>query len=136
MHYVIAYIALYIGSLVLGVVWNLVLFKAQYEAAVGDTLRAAPIFPIGLFAVALNCAAILTVFSWLYPGGFRPALAIALMALLWTPNLVNSFAGAAKLKIAQPASYLTLETGFSALNIVVLGLVLAATFAWFAPSTD
>ena len=133
MVYVVSYAALYVFSVLLGVLWNLVLFKDRYEAAVGDVLRDAPIFPIGLTAVAMNCATILTVFAWLYPGGFRPVLAVGLVALLWTPNLVGSFAGAAKLRIAHPATYLGLEIGFSALNVVVLGTVLALVFAWLAP---
>ena len=130
MVYVVAYAAMYVGSLALGLLWNLVWFKAHYQAAVGDILREPPLFPIGLTAIALNCAAIITVFSWLYPAGQnRLVWAVVLVALLWAPNLVNSFAAAAKLKIAEPWQYIGLEIGFFALNSVVLGLVLGVVFA-------
>lgn len=132
MVYIVAFAAMYATSLILGVIWNLVLFKAQYRAAVGQTLRDAPIFPIGLTAIALNCAAIITVFSWLYPAGtFAPLWGIVLLGLLWAPNLVNSLAAAAKLKVASPAPYIGLEAGFSALSAVILGLILSGIFARF-----
>ncbi len=130
MLYVLAYIAMYVGSVLVGVLWNLVLFKSQYAHAVGEVLREAPIFPVGLTAVALNCAVILTVFSMLYPkGSFSPALGIGLFCLLWAPNLVGSFATAAKMKVAHVLPYMVFETGFALTNAVVLGLVSSLIFA-------
>ena len=126
MRFLLAFAALYIGSFVVAIVWNIVLFKSRYEAVLGDMLRPEPIFSIGLVAVFLNCAAIVLALRLNYPvGRFAPLNGVGIVALMWMPHYVNTLATTAKLVVPNMARYIALETAFAVVNVVVLGLVVS-----------
>ncbi len=123
----IALIVFFVLSLVMGVLWNLVLFKGNYASVAGDILIENPIFPLGFAAIAVNAVVHLTIFAWVYPQGEPSwARAVLILGTVWGAHFVNTIATAAKYQISDRASFLVLEFGFASLNVLVL-----ATAVWF-----
>jgi hypothetical protein len=107
-------------------VWHLVLFAPAYDAL--GIYRAEPIIPFGLASMVLQGIA----FSWIYPrlfpqrsGAFLwPGLAYgaALAVLSWS---FTTLAVAAKNIMASVPAYMALETGFTLLQFVIVGPLIA-----------
>jgi hypothetical protein len=107
-------------------VWHLVLFAPAYEAL--GIYRPDPIIPFGLASMVIQGV----IFSWAYPRLFprrrsailAPGLTygFALAALSWS---FTTLAVAAKNPMTSIPLYVQLETGFTLLQFVVVGPLIA-----------
>ena len=106
--------------------WHLVLFAPAYEAL--GIYRPDPIIPFGFASMVIQGV----VFSWAYPrlfpgrgsAIFKPGLAygLALAVLSWS---FTTLAVAAKNIMASVPLYVELETGFTLLQFVIVGPLIA-----------
>jgi hypothetical protein len=107
-------------------VWHLVLFAPAYDAL--GIYRPDPIIPFGLASMLVQSV----VFSWAYPRLFpvrgadvlKPGLAYGagLAALSWS---FTTLAVAAKNIMASVPAYMALETGFTLLQFLIVGPLIA-----------
>jgi hypothetical protein len=107
-------------------VWHLVLFEPQYHAL--QIYRANPIIPFGLASMIIQGA----VFSWVFPHLFadnqtstlKDGLLYGLGAglLSWS---FTTLAVAAKHPMASISDYVLLETGFTILQFLIVGPLIA-----------
>jgi hypothetical protein len=106
--------------------WHLAVFASAYQAL--GIYRPDPIIPFGLASMAIQGM----VFSWAYPRLFagrgsaiwQPGLAygFALAVLSWS---FTTLAVAAKNIMASVPTYLELETGFTVLQFIIVGPLIA-----------
>jgi hypothetical protein len=106
--------------------WHLVVFAPAYEAL--GIYRPDPIIPFGLTSMIIQGIA----FSWIYPrlfperGGaiLKPGLiyGLALAVLSWS---FTTLAVAAKNIMSSVPLYMQLETGFTMLQFVIVGPLIA-----------
>jgi hypothetical protein len=110
-------------------VWHLVLFAPAYDAL--GIYRPDPIIPFGFASMVIQGI----VFSWAYPrlfpgrGGdiLKPGLVygLALAMLSWS---FTTLAVAAKSPMTSVPSYFELETGFTVLQFLVVGPLMALAY--------
>ena len=110
----------------LGFFWHLVWFEKNYHAL--GVYRADLIIPLGLTAMLVQAA----IFSWAYPRIFArdsdPVLKNGLLYGLGLALLSWSFttlAVAAKHPMASIVDYVMLETGFTAVQFLIVGPLIA-----------
>jgi hypothetical protein len=113
----------------LGFFWHLSWFEKNYHAL--GIYRADPIIPFGLGSMLVQAV----IFAWVYPRLFsqdrRPILKTGLlygfgMALLsWS---FTTLAVAAKHPMASIADYVMLETGFTAIQFLIVGPLIALAY--------
>jgi hypothetical protein len=110
-------------------VWHLVLFEPHYQAL--HIYRADPIIPFGLASMIVQGV----IFSWIFPRVFAPepgsVLKNGLLYGLGAGLLSWSFttlAVAAKHPMASIADYVVLETGFTALQFLIVGPLIALAY--------
>jgi hypothetical protein len=106
--------------------WHLVVFAQAYEAL--EIYRPDPIIPFGFASMVIQG----TVFSWAYPRLFpgrgsailKPGLAygLALAILSWS---FTTLAVAAKNIMTSVPAYVELETGFTLLQFLIVGPLIA-----------
>jgi len=109
--------------------WHLVWFAPSYEAL--GIYRADPIIPFGLVSMLIQGV----IFSWGYPrlfpdrGGpiWRPGLlyGAGLALLSWS---FTTLAVAAKNIMGSVPTYMGMETGFTVLQFVIVGPLIAAAY--------
>jgi hypothetical protein len=107
-------------------VWHLVLFEPQYHAL--HIYRADPIIPFGLASMMIQAM----VFSWVFPRVFAGSRGLILKdgllyglgagLLSWS---FTTLAVAAKHPMASISDYVLLETGFTILQFLVVGPLIA-----------
>lgn len=107
-------------------VWHLVLFEPNYQAL--QIYRADPLIPFGLASMTIQGV----IFSWVFPrvfaGSDGSALKNGLLYGLGVGILSWSFttlAVAAKHPMASIPDYVLLETGFTALQFLIVGPLIA-----------
>jgi|ERR1700681_3301717 hypothetical protein len=110
-------------------VWHLVLFEPQYQAL--HIYRADPIIPFGFASMIIQGM----IFSWVFPRVFAPdrgsvlkngllyGLGAGLMSWSFT-----TLAVAAKHPMASLADYVVLETGFTVLQFLIVGPLIALAY--------
>jgi hypothetical protein len=110
----------------LGYLWHLVIFGPHYQAL--QVYRPSPVIPFGLLAMLVQA----TLLSWLYPRiaeelgatwlrrGLLFGLGVGLFA--WS---LSTIAVAAKHVMTSVPLYLTLETGFTLLQYLIVGPLIA-----------
>lgn len=110
----------------LGYFWHLVWFEESYHAL--GIYRPDVIIPLGLAAILFQAA----IFSWAYPHLFAPDRRAALKnGLLYGLGLgllswsFTTLAVAAKYPMASVVDYMLLETGFTAVQFLVAGPLIA-----------
>ncbi len=109
--------------------WHLVVFAPAYEAL--GIYRPDPIIPFGLASMLIQAV----IFSWAYPRLFpnrggaisRPGLiyGAALAILSWS---FTTLAVAAKNIMGSVPAYIELETGFTLLQFVIVGPLIALAY--------
>jgi hypothetical protein len=106
--------------------WHLVLFEPNYQAL--QIYRADPLIPFGLASMTIQGV----IFSWVFPrvfaGSDGSALKNGLLYGLGVGILSWSFttlAVAAKHPMASIPDYVLLETGFTALQFLIVGPLIA-----------
>jgi hypothetical protein len=109
--------------------WHLVIFAPTYESLA--IYRPDPIIPLGLVSMIIQGL----VFSWAYPRLFpqrsrailMPGLAygFGLALLSWS---FTTLAVAAKNIMASVPLYMTLETGFTLLQFLIVGPLIALAY--------
>jgi hypothetical protein len=117
----------------LGYFWHLKTFRSQYDRLA--VYRDPMIIPLGLSSMILQAF----LFAWLYPQLFSTAheawLTSALKfagvfgVLAWT---FATLPAAAKYRMSSAREFLTLETGFTALQFLIVSPLIA--LAWRSPS--
>ena len=117
------------GAFALGFVWHLVFFKEYYEALA--IYRSDIIIPFGFLSMLIQGV----IFSLAYPRFFpnrsgavlRPGLAYGagLAILSWS---FTTLAVAAKNIMGSVPTYIALETGFTVLQFVVVGPLIALAY--------
>jgi hypothetical protein len=115
-----------IATFPIAFVWHLVLFEPQYQAL--HIYRADPIIPLGLASMIIQSV----VFSWVFPHLFasnrssilKDGLLYGLGAglLSWS---FTTLAVAAKHPMASISDYVLLETGFTILQFLIVGPLIA-----------
>jgi hypothetical protein len=110
--------------------WHLVVFAPAYDAL--GIYRPDPIIPFGLASMLIQG----TIFSWAYPRLFprrdgailKPGLiyGLALAVLSWS---FTTLAVAAKNIMASVPTYIQLETGFTLLQFLIVGPLIALAYA-------
>jgi hypothetical protein len=110
-------------------VWHLVVFASTYEAL--NLYRPDPIIPFGFASMVIQGIA----FSWAYPRLFRdrdrgilkPGLlyGLALGIVSWS---FTTLAVAAKTAMASVPVYLQLETGFTLVQFLIVGPLIALAY--------
>ena len=116
-----------IPSFPVAFVWHLVLFEQKYRAL--GIYRDDPIIPFGLASMVIQGV----IFSWVYPRMFnrgailKDGLLYGLGAglLSWS---FTTLAVAAKHPMASISDYVVLETGFTMLQFLIVGPLIA--LAW------
>ncbi len=110
-------------------VWHLVLFEPAYHSL--QIYRADPIIPFGLASMIVQAA----IFSWAYPlvfpvprwsiwrDGLLYGLAIGLLSWSFT-----TLAVAAKHPMTSLTGYVALETGFTVLQFLIVGPLIAMAY--------
>ncbi len=110
-------------------VWHLVLFELNYGAL--QIYRPEPIIPFGLASMIIQSM----VFSWVFPrvfagsrdsvmkNGLLYGLGVGLLSWSFT-----TLAVAAKHPMASIADYVVLETGFTVLQFLVVGPLMALAY--------
>ena len=118
-----------IPSFPIAFVWHLVFFEPNYHAL--RIYRDDPIIPFGLASMAIQSI----VFSWAFPRIFAnhrgPVLKSGLLYGLGLGLLSWSFttlAVAAKLPMSSISDYVVLETGFTVLQFVIVGPLIALAY--------
>lgn len=113
----------------LGFFWHLVWFEGHYSALA--IYRSDPIIPLGLASMAIQAA----IFSWAFPrlyagrrgwsltAGLSYGLAMGLLSWSFT-----TLAVAAKHPVASIADYMLLETGFTAVQFLIVGPLIALAY--------
>jgi hypothetical protein len=109
--------------------WHLVLFAPAYDAL--GIYRPDPIIPFGFASMVIQGIA----FSWAYPRLFpgrgnaivKPGLSygLALATLSWS---FTTLAVAAKSPMTSMPTYVQLETGFTLLQFLVVGPLIALAY--------
>jgi hypothetical protein len=109
--------------------WHLVLFAPAYDAL--GIYRPDPIIPFGFASMVIQAIA----FSWAYPRLFpgrgndilKPGLAygLALAMLSWS---FTTLAVAAKSPMTSIPTYIQLETGFTLLQFLFVGPLIALAY--------
>ena len=107
-------------------IWHLAVFAPAYEAL--GIYRPDPIIPFGFASMVIQAI----IFSWAYPRLFpgrgsaiwQPGLtyALGLAVLSWS---FTTLAVAAKNIMASVPTYLVLETGFTVLQFLIVGPLIA-----------
>ncbi|WP_342728821.1 hypothetical protein AAFG07_20575 [Bradyrhizobium sp. B097] len=110
----------------LGFFWHLAWFEGTYRALA--IYRADPIIPLGLASMAVQAM----IFSWAYPRLFPADRGSALKAgllyglvmglLSWS---FTTLAVAAKHPVASIVDYMVLETGFTFVQFLIVGPLMA-----------
>lgn len=118
-----------VPSFPIAYVWHLVAFAAAYDAL--GIYRPDPIIPFGLASMVIQGLA----FSWVYPRLFptrgraiiRPGLTygLALAVLSWS---FTTLAVAAKNIMSSVPLYLVMETGFTLLQFLIVGPLIALAY--------
>jgi hypothetical protein len=113
----------------LGYLWHLVWFEKSYHAL--GIYRADVIIPFGLAAMLIQSL----IYSWVYPRIFaqdRSAVlkngllyGLGLALLSWT---YTTLAVAAKHQMASVVDYMMLETGFTAVQFLIVGPLIALAY--------
>jgi hypothetical protein len=113
----------------LGFFWHLTWFEKSYHAL--GIYRPDPIIPFGLASMLVQAV----IFAWAYPLLFtrdrRPVLKNGLLYGLGMALLSWSFttlAVAAKYPMASIADYVILETGFTAIQFLIVGPLIALAY--------
>ncbi|WP_456733012.1 hypothetical protein [Bradyrhizobium sp. USDA 3364] len=110
----------------LGFFWHLVWFEGHYSALA--IYRSDPIIPLGLASMAIQAV----IFSWAFPrlyagrrgwAGLSYGLAMGLLSWSFT-----TLAVAAKHPVASIADYMLLETGFTAVQFLIVGPLIALAY--------
>jgi len=131
MQILIAGVVYVIVNFAIAAVWNIVIFKAKYDAMTAGFQREAPIFSLGIAAMLINMALTLWLFKTFYPGGqIDLTRALGLTALVMLPNI--SYAALvmpAKYNVTDVTSFVLMELAFGAILIVALGAALAMVFS-------
>src|SRR3989338_1234854 len=66
--FIIATVAYIVFNFAFAFVWNLGIFKKQYETLTGETAREKPIIPLGFLAIVIQALALSTLFALFYSG--------------------------------------------------------------------
>ena len=118
-----------VPSFPIAFVWHLVLFEPNYRAL--HIYRADPIIPFGLASMIIQSI----VFSWVFPrvfagssgsvlrNGLLYGLGIGLLSWSFT-----TLAVAAKHPMASISDYVVLETGFTVLQFLIVGPLIALAY--------
>ena len=109
--------------------WHLVVFAPAYDALA--IYRPDPIIPLGLASMIIQGV----IFSWAYPRLFPwregailkhgLTYGFALAALSWS---FTTLAVAAKIPMASVPLYMALETGFTLVQFVIVGPLIALAY--------
>src|SRR3981081_3406406 len=123
-------VAAYLGpTFPIAYVWHLVVFAPAYDAL--GIYRPDPIIPFGFASMVIQAIA----FSWAYPrlfpgrgsGVLKPGLVygLALAILSWS---FTTLAVAAKNIMTSVPAYVQLETGFTLLQFLIVGPLIALAY--------
>ena len=129
MTFILAVLAYLVPSFIVGFVWHLKLFHAQYTAL--GIYRADVLIPFGFASMVVQGV----LFAWMYPRLFSTApdawlhsglqSAALYAALSWS---FTTLAVAAKHPMTSVAAYVRIETAFTVVQFALVGPLLA--LAW------
>lgn len=127
--FVLAVLAYLVPTFPLGYFWHLVTFAEQYHRL--DLYRADVIIPLGLASMAVQSV----FFAWAYPRLFSTAradwlssalrFAVVFGVLAWS---FTTLPVAAKYKMTSLPDFILLETGFTALQFLVVSPLIALAY--------
>jgi hypothetical protein len=127
--FVLAVLAYLVPTFPLGYFWHLVTFADQYHRL--DLYRADVIIPLGLAAMAIQSV----FFAWAYPRLFSTARADWMKSALRFGAVFGVLAWsfttlpvAAKYKMSSLPDFLLLETGFTAVQFLVVSPLIALAY--------
>jgi hypothetical protein len=129
MRFVLGVLAYLVPTFALGFVWHLVLFDGYYKALA--VYRSDVIIPLGFASMLLQGG----LFAWIYQRAFAPraaSLAGATLAygavgaaLSWS---FTTLAAAAKNVMSSAPDYMLIETGFTAVQWIMVAPLTALAF--------
>jgi hypothetical protein len=113
----------------LGFVWHLMLFAPSYQTL--QIYRPDPLIPFGLASMLVQAV----IFSWAYPRLFVPAgMAVLRNGMLYGLGIgllswsFTTLAVAAKHPMTSLPTYLVLETGFTVVQFLIVGPLIALAY--------
>ena len=119
-----AILAYLVPTFALGFVWHLVLFKSYYEALA--IYRSDVIIPFGFLSMLIQAV----LFAWIYEHAFagkRSATSYAVYGALLSWSF-TTLAVAAKNVMTSVPTYMVLETGFTVLQFLIVGPLIALAY--------
>ncbi len=119
-----AYVVL---TLSLGFVWNLILFRDVYVAIGSQSMRAAPVMPLGLAAIVIEAVVLGFLFAKLSDGSISQGLVLAFAVGAFSMTY-GGLVVPAKFMIEPIATYVLLESAFGVLHYGAAGTTLAFVF--------
>lgn len=131
MIYPVSIVAYFVVVLAMALLWNLALFRKQYETLTGAFLRDPPLFASGMAAIVIQAVAMAVAFQLVYPGGSLDVprgLAIATVVNVGSVTY-GALVVPGKFAIARPGSWIALELAYGA--IVTALISIAMTLTWW-----
>jgi hypothetical protein len=126
--FVLATLGYLVPTFILGFTWHFWIFPGAYEA-LGIYNRAEPIIPLGLLSMAIQAL----VMAYLFPFFLRDrssvtrgvAFGLIMGAFLFS---VSTLANAAKIVVANMATWLLLQASFHAVQFVIAGALIGLAY--------
>ncbi|KKW45972.1 hypothetical protein A3C21_03170 [Candidatus Kaiserbacteria bacterium RIFCSPHIGHO2_02_FULL_59_21] len=128
--FIIATVAYIVFNFAFAFVWNLGIFKKQYETLTGETAREKPIIPLGFLAIVIQALALSTLFALFYSGTNPITGGLFFGLLLGSYSIVyGAFVVPAKFNIEPVWQYAVLELAYGVLHFSIAGIIVAYVFS-------
>ncbi len=130
MMFLAAFISYFVIVLTMALLWNIVLFKSQYNAIAENLLREPPLFISGISAIVLQGMAFVFAFHLFYPKGTMDISTGILLGLLMSVGTVTygMLVVPGKFKVKNVGRWVLLEAAYG-LTVAIL-VSIALTLIW------